>query len=202
MTEGGRSAEKAVRVGLTRRSAATGALLATVGAAGMGGFAVRGHAAAGSAAGTQSARLIMRCGFALEGPGALSPARERAARLGPSFDGYPGIIFKFYLLDEASPSLNALVLWSTPGYAASYLGSPEFERQVKAFGRPRVQLVLPSLVTQPSIETQAVTLVPGEPATPGISWLDPADGTRSTLAYARMPGQVFEVAYLALGGAA
>ncbi len=144
----------------------------------------------------------MRYGFKLGGPGALPSARGRAARLASSFDGYPGIIANLHLLDEAAPSLNALTLWSAPGYATSYLASPEFERQVKAFGRPQVQLVLPAVVTQPSMEAQVVTLIPGELATPGVSRLDPADGSHSTLAYAHMPGQVFEVAYLARGEAA
>lgn len=202
MTAGGSSPETASRFGLPRRSAARGALAAAIGAATLGGFSGRGHAAANPPADTRSTRLIMRYGFKLEGPGALASARERAARLGPSFDSYSGIIFKFYLMDEVTPSLNALILWGAPGYATSYLGSPEFERQVKAFGRPQVQLVLPTVVAQPSAASLEVTLVTGEPAAPGVSWLDPADGFRSLLVYARMPGKVFEVAYLARGGAA
>lgn len=144
----------------------------------------------------------MRYGFRLDGQTAVAGARVRAARLGPTFDGYPGIIFKFYLIDTAAPSLDAFIVWSTPGYAMLYLGSPEFDRQVKAFGRPRVEHALPTKINQPSPDLRTVTLVPGEPDVPGVSWLSASDGENSTLAYGDRPGQQFEVAYVVRGGGA
>lgn len=185
--------------GLSRRAAVSGSLLA---AGGLLGASTFGQGANGREAPVDAAHIVMRYSFALRGQGAIESAWESAARLGPTFDGCPGIVFKLCLIDAFAPSLGSVTLWATPRHARTYLGSAEFESQMRAFGRPDLHLELPISATQPPADLREVTLVDGGASGPGINWLDAADGSRSSLLYGSGHGRKLDVAYVARGDAA
>jgi len=141
-------------------------------------------------------RIVMLYEFRLKGPEAIPEIRQRAARLGPTFIGYPGLEWKLYLIDLVVPTLAAFIVWRNPAAARRYLDAPEFDRQVKAFGRPQVRLLLPiSSRLPPEHARTAILGDRSDPDTP-VRCVDPFEGRTVSLSYSTVSGREFEIAYV------
>jgi len=74
--------------------------------------------------------------------------RERAAKRGPDWDAFPGLIFKGFLIRErgkhgaASNAYSSLYLWNDAEAAAKMITGERFQAVIDAFGRPNVESFL------------------------------------------------------------
>jgi hypothetical protein len=80
---------------------------------------------------------------------------DRVAAKGPSFDDFPGLVFKAFLISEAGrdgASVNRYApfyVWQSSEALSGFLGSPGFAALVASFGRPQVRTWLPLKVAAP-----------------------------------------------------
>jgi hypothetical protein len=90
---------------------------------------------------------------------------DRVAAKGPSFDDFPGLVFKAFLISEAGRDgaganrYAPFYVWQSPEALSGFLGSPGFAALVASFGRPQVRTWLPLKVAAPTgpIETLDLT---------------------------------------------
>jgi len=86
---------------------------------------------------------------------------DRVAQKGASFDDFPGLLFKSFLMSEAGRDgatanrYAPFYVWHSPEAIVGFLGSPGFAALVASFGRPQIRTWLPLKVTAPTgpIET-------------------------------------------------
>ena len=81
---------------------------------------------------------------------------ERVAAKGPSFDDYPGLVFKAFLISEAGRDgavanrYAPFYVWRSPDAMRGFLGGPGFAALVASFGRPSIRTWLPLKVAAPA----------------------------------------------------
>lgn len=81
---------------------------------------------------------------------------DRVAAKGPSFDDFPGLVFKAFLISEAGRDGAAVnryapfYVWQSPEALRDFLGSTGFAALVASFGRPQVRTWLPLKVAAPA----------------------------------------------------
>jgi hypothetical protein len=145
---------------------------------------------------------MLACQYVIDLPAAfdMQAIRARVAEKGPSFDDWPGLALKPFLLDEpargGAKRDGTFYLWHTPQALHDFLSGPTFAAVAASFGRPRVrtclaedalvpdgpvrgfrQVRLPLAGDRPLAEELAATRAALPPATGRTLLLDPSDWT-------------------------
>ena len=90
---------------------------------------------------------------------------DRVATKGPSFDDFPGLLFKAFLMSEAGRDgaganrYAPFYVWRTPDALRDFLGSPGFAALIASFGRPQVRTWLPLKVAAPAGPIRTLDLI-------------------------------------------
>ena len=122
--------------------------------------------------------LAMHYAFVLDDDYDMSTIRARVAEKGPRYDGYPGLVFKAFVMTErgewrrGEPARNlygAFYVWQDDLAATRFLESDDFAAVSQAFGRPEVltwmtvdSLVPDSLGTRPRVASLERYYLPRE----------------------------------------
>lgn len=109
--------------------------------------------------------IAMQYVFTLPADYDMGRIRDRVARKGPSFDDFPGLVFKAFLISEAGRD-GAVVnryapfyVWQSAQAMRDFLAGPAFAAVVASFGRPQVRTWIPLKVEAPAPSVETLDLI-------------------------------------------
>ncbi|PRD44066.1 DUF4865 domain-containing protein [Phyllobacterium phragmitis] len=89
----------------------------------------------------------------------MNRIRERAASLGPRWDGTQGLGFKAFIAQQrgangaAGNTYSSLYLWLDDDAATDFITSDRFQAVIDGFGRPRIETWIPLDIHLGRVET-------------------------------------------------
>jgi len=97
----------------------------------------------------QKNAFVMRYSYALPNNYDMSIVRQRVASKGSVFDGFNGLVFKSFLIQEVARhgrnSYGSLYLWESQEAAYGFLGGDLYQKLTDSFGRPEIDIwILPA----------------------------------------------------------